>query len=126
MKFGGNIMTNKKAVCSVNVVHEKEVKKARSRLPKEEVLLEIADLLRMFGDSTRIKIVYALDGSELCVCDLANVINTSQSVVSHQLRILRQAKMVKYRREGKMAYYSLNDDKIILLIKNGLEYVKSN
>ena len=76
-------------------------------MPDDEVLYELADLFRVFGDSTRIKILYVLFESEMCVCDIAQLLNMNQSAISHQLRVLKQSKLVKYRRDGKTVFYSL-------------------
>ena len=89
----------------------------------EEELLSLADLYKVFADSSRIKILWALSVSELCVCDLAVVVKMTQSAVSHQLRVLKQAKLVKSRRDGKVVYYSLDDDHVHQIIALGLEHV---
>lgn len=92
--------------------------------PPEEVLYEVAELFKVFGDSTRIRILYALFGNELCVGDIAEVLNMSQSSVSHQLRILKDAKLVKFRREGKSIYYALDDDHVYHIMEMGMEHVE--
>ena len=93
-------------------------------MPDDEVLYELADLFRVFGDSTRIKILYALFESELCVNDIAQVVGISQSAVSHQLRVLKTSKLVKFRREGKAMYYSLDDDHVRSMIALGMEHTE--
>lgn len=93
-------------------------------IPNDEVLYDLADLFKIFGDTTRIKILYSLRQSELCVNDIAQGLNLTQSAVSHQLKILRQSKLVKYRREGKSIFYSLSDGHVVTIIDQGLEHIK--
>jgi len=100
------------------------VAKLRGDLPDDEVLYDLSELFRVFGDSTRIKILYALFESELCVGDLAQVVGISQSAVSHQLRLLKSSKLVKFRREGKAVYYALDDDHVRSIIALGMEHVE--
>lgn len=104
-------------------VHEDVVKKVLDDMPEDEILYDLAESFKVFGDSTRIKILYALFESEMCVGDIATLLNLSQSSVSHQLRILKDAKLVKYRREGKIIFYSLNDDHVRTIISMGMEHV---
>lgn len=92
-------------------------------LPDDEILYDLAELFKVFGDSTRVKILYALFESELCVQDMAQILNISQSAVSHQLQILKANKLVKYRREGKAIYYSLADEHVCSIINQGMEHV---
>lgn len=99
-------------------------KRVKSKMLDDEKLFDIAELFKIFGDSTRIKIIYALKLSELCVCDLAFITNSTQSAISHQLRILKQAKLVKLRKSGKTVYYSLKDDHVIKLLEIGREHVE--
>lgn len=89
----------------------------------EEKLYDLADLFRIFGDTTRIKILYTLRNRELCVNDLAQTLNMTQSAVSHQLKILRQSKLVRNRREGKSLFYSLNDHHVVTIIDQGMEHI---
>ena len=96
--------------CEFLAVHEDTVQRVRSLLPGEDDLYDLAELFKVFGDSTRIKILYVLFESELCVCDIAQLLGMTQSAVSHQLRILKSNKLVKFRREGKTVFYSLDDD----------------
>ena len=100
------------------------VSRLREDLPDDEVLYDLAELFRMFADSTRIKILYALFESELCVGDIAQLLNLSQSSVSHQLRLLKNSKLVKFRREGKAIFYSLDDDHVRSMIALGMEHVE--
>jgi ArsR family transcriptional regulator len=96
----------------------------REQLPPEELLYDLAELFKIFGDSTRIRILYALLESELCVCDIAKLINVSQSAVSHQLRVLKASKLVKFRREGKVVFYSLADDHVMRILSQGMEHIE--
>ena len=98
---------------------EAAIRRLQDDLPDDEVLYDLAELFRVFGDSTRIKILYALFESELCVNDIAQVVGISQSAVSHQLRLLKTSKLVKFRREGKAMYYSLDDDHVRSMIARG-------
>ena len=109
--------------CSCTVVHEDTVERVRKALPDDETLYDLAELFRVFADSTRIKILYALFEAELCVCDLSRLTGMSQSAVSHQLRTLKDSKLVRFRRDGKTVYYSLADDHVRTLIGNGMEHV---
>ena len=92
-------------------------------MPDDEVLYELADLFRVFGDSTRIKILYALHDNELCVQDIANAVALSQSAVSHQLRVLKDSKLVRFRRDGKTIFYSLADSHVRAILDQGVEHV---
>lgn len=109
--------------CEYIHIHEDIVDKVRKILPDEELLYDLADFYKVFADSTRIKILYALLQSEMCVCDLAQILNASQSAISHQLRMLKQMKLVKYRREGKAIFYSLSDDHIENILNQGFEHI---
>lgn len=100
------------------------VARLQENLPDDELLCDLAELFRVFGDSTRIKILYALLESELCVGDLAKVLGLSQSSVSHQLRLLKASKLVKFRREGKAVFYSLDDDHVRSIIALGMEHME--
>jgi DNA-binding transcriptional ArsR family regulator len=109
--------------CETNVIHQEVVNRVRGNMPDEEDLLNLADLFKVFGDSTRIKIICALIHSEMCVCDIAALLGMTTSAISHQLRALRQTKLVKYRREGKVVYYSLDDDHVSAIFAQGLTHV---
>ena len=98
-------------------------KKISVEMPDEGTLCDLAEFFKVFADSTRIKILYALSGGELCVCDIWQSLGMTQSAVSHQLRILKQMHLVKYRKEGKTVYYSLDDDHIQSILEAGLEHV---
>ncbi len=103
---------------------EDVVKKVLSQQPDDEILYDLAELFKVFGDSTRIKILYSLFETELCVYDIARLLNLSQSSVSHQLRILKNSKLVKFRREGKSVFYSLDDEHVRSIISMGMEHVE--
>lgn len=105
-------------------LHPDTVEDVRANLPDDEFLYDLAELFKVFGDSTRIKVLFALFESELCVGDIAQVLGLSQSAVSHQLRILKQSKLVKFRREGKAVYYSLDDDHVRSMLSMGAEHVE--
>ncbi len=109
--------------CENTVVHQDIVSKVEENLPQEEFLYDLAELFKIFGDSTRIRILYVLFESEMCVCDIAALLNMSQSAISHQLRVLKQARLVKYRREGKSIFYSLADGHIQTILDQGFEHI---
>lgn len=111
-------------VCDVDAIHPEAVDEARGSLCSEEELILIADTFQILASPTRLQIVRALAGRELCVCDLAAVVGASQSSVSHHLRQLRQMRLVRYRRDGRMAFYSLDDDHVARLFELGLEHVR--
>jgi DNA-binding transcriptional ArsR family regulator len=109
--------------CDCNVIHEEVVNRVRNLLPDEEALLNLAELFKVFGDTTRVRIISALLHAEMCVCDIAALLGMTKSAISHQLRALRHTKLVKYRKEGKIVYYSLDDDHVITLFDQGLLHV---
>ena len=109
--------------CEENLVHQDAVEQVRGLLPPDETLYDLAELFKIFGDSTRVKILYALLESEMCVCDIAKLMEVSQSAVSHQLRVLKTCKLVKFRREGKTVYYSLADEHVIRILSQGMEHI---
>ncbi len=110
--------------CEENLVHEQTVKRVEKQIPDEDLLYDVAELFKIFGDSTRIRILSALLADELCVCDICSLLNMTKSAVSHQLRILRQTKLVKNRRSGKEVYYSLADNHVVSIINLALEHAK--
>ncbi len=114
---------NKIESCNSTIIHKEIVKKVKESLPDEEVLYNLADLFKAFSDSTRIKILYALFQEELCVCDLAALLDMTQSAISHQLRVLKSNRLVKFRREGKVIYYSLSDDHIKHIFNDGFKHI---
>lgn len=109
--------------CDCDVIHEEIVNKVREKMPQEETIYDLAGLFKVFGDSTRIKILWALDESEMCVCDIAFLLNMTQSAISHQLRVLKQAELVKSRREGKIVFYSLEDEHVKQIFDQGLIHI---
>ncbi len=109
--------------CEIHEVHENLVHQIEDGMPSAELIENLADFYKVFGDVTRVKILCVLFQSELCVCDLAEVLGMSQSAVSHQLRVLKQAKLVNNRREGKIVYYSLADGHIQSIINQGMEHI---
>lgn len=109
--------------CEFIHAHKDIVEKVNRKMPDEEILYDLAELFKIFGDSTRIKILYVLFESEMCVCDIALLLNMTQSAISHQLRALKQSKMVKYRREGKTIFYSLADGHVRTILGQGMEHV---
>ena len=103
--------------------HSDLIERVNENMPDEEILYEIAELYKIFGDSTRIKILYVLFEAEMCVNDIAQLLNISTSAISHQLRILKQAQLVKFRREGKTIFYSLSDDHVRTILNQGMEHI---
>lgn len=112
--------------CDCDVIHDDIVNQVKDKMPQEETLYDLAELFKVFGDSTRIKILWALDESEMCVCDISVLLNMTQSAISHQLRVLKQADLVKNRKAGKVVYYSLNDDHIKQIFEQGLIHINEN
>ena len=98
--------------------------KLPSETPADEILYKLADLYKVFGDPTRIRILYALSGGELCVCDIAELLGMTQSAISHQIRVLKQSSLVKFRRDGKTVYYSLADAHVATILIQGLDHVQ--
>ena len=109
--------------CDFIHAHEDIVEKVRQVMPGEDTLYDLTELFRIFGDSTRVRILYVLFESEMCVCDIAALLGMTQSAISHQLRALKSARLVKSRREGKTVFYSLADDHVKTIIDQGLEHV---
>ena len=109
--------------CESIELHEDLLKLVSDTLPEEEHLLDLAELFKVFGDTTRIRILFVLFEAEVCVCDLAAALNMTQSAISHQLNILKRSKLVKSRREGKSVFYSLADDHVRAIIGQGMEHI---
>ena len=109
--------------CEECAVHDEVVQSVRGMLPDDDDLYDLAELFKVFGDSTRIRILFVLFESEMCVCDIAQLLNMTQSAISHQLRALKQSKLVKYRREGKTVFYSLADGHVRTILGQGMEHV---
>lgn len=118
------MMNKNDIICDCDAIHEEIVNKVKSRMPIKGELKNLSSFFKVLGDNTRTKIIWALDESEMCVCDLAVLLNMTKSAISHQLRILREANLVKFRREGKVVYYSLADDHVKEIFEKGLEHIR--
>ena len=116
-------MENDAPHCEFMCVHADTVDRITSTMPDEDTLIDLSELFKVFGDSTRIKILTALSHGELCVCDLSKLVGMTSSAVSHQLKILRSAKLVSCRRDGKTVFYALADDHVTTITRQGLEHV---
>ncbi len=114
---------NTAPACEFLHAHGEQVDRVRAQMPSEDSLIDLSELYKVFGDSTRIKILYVLFESELCVCDIAALLGMTVSAVSHQLRILRTAKLVDFRREGKTVFYALADDHVRTILGMGMEHI---
>ncbi len=114
---------NHAAVCESNETHEALIEWVNKNMPAIDILYDLSEFYRVFGDTTRIRILYALFECEICVCDIAKLLNMTISAISHQLRILKSAGLVKYRRDGKTCYYSLADDHVKTIISQGIEHI---
>jgi ArsR family transcriptional regulator, lead/cadmium/zinc/bismuth-responsive transcriptional repressor len=112
-----------KEICNCSIIHEDVVNEVKKHIPQEETLYDLADLFKVLGDSTRIKILCALFQAEMCVCDISALLEMTQSAISHQLRVLKQARLVKYRRDGKVVYYSLDDEHVKSIFDQGLVHI---
>lgn len=109
--------------CDCNTIHEEVVKEVLESMPSDEVAMDLADTFKVFSDFTRVKILLALLNHEMCVCDISALLGMTKSAVSHQLRTLKQANLVKNRRDGKVVYYSIADEHVETIISNGMEHV---
>ncbi|KAF0224456.1 MAG: ArsR family transcriptional regulator [Erysipelotrichaceae bacterium] len=119
-------MTERRQVvenCDCDVIHSEIVDQVRVKMPETEVLYKLAELFKVFSDSTRVKILWALYESELCVCDISVLLNMTQSAISHQLRVLKQVNLVKFRREGKIVFYSLSDDHVQQIFNQAMNHI---
>lgn len=112
--------------CDEVFIHEDSLSLIEKEMPCNEKLIDLAEFFRLFGDSTRIKIIFVLSKSELCVCDLAAALGMSSSAISHQLRLLKAGKLVKNRREGKSVFYSLADEHVKTIVNQGMEHIAEN
>ncbi len=119
-------MKKNKDICEIRFVNEEKINKVRELMCSNDIAIRLAETFKVLGDPTRTKIIFALSVEELCVCDIANLLNMSDSAISHQLRILRNLRLVKYRKEGKMAFYSLDDHHINEIFEHGLEHVSES
>jgi DNA-binding transcriptional ArsR family regulator len=118
------MMKKNELYCYSKAINTDLVKKVKNRMPDEGELYDLADFFKVLGDSTRVKIMWILDESEMCVCDLAELLNITKSAISHQLYSLKQANLVKYRREGKHVFYSLADDHVRQIFETGMEHIR--
>lgn len=109
--------------CEFMHVHDEIIHKVEKVMPDEQQLLDLSEFFKVFGDSTRIKILYVLSQSEMCVCDIATLLQMGQSAISHQLRILKQMRLVTFRREGKTVFYQLSDSHIQTILAQGMEHI---
>lgn len=123
-KAGDSLTKNDIECCDDTELHEDLIQKVTEHMPEEEELYDLAELFKVFGDSTRIRILYVLFEAEVCVCDIAEALHMTQPAISHQLRILKQAKLIKNRREGKSVYYSLADGHVRTIIAQGREHIE--
>jgi len=110
--------------CEIISIDKKKIEKIKKKMPKDEFIFNLAEFFKVFGDSTRMKIISALLEEELCVCDIAIIVNSTPSAISHQLRFLKQAHLVKYRKDGKSVYYSLDDNHIKEILMKGREHIE--
>lgn len=121
-----NKQETKQDVCCQNTIHGEVVEKVKQTIPNDDSLGQVAELFKVLGDRTRTRILHALFEAEMCVCDLAYLLGMTQSSISHQLRVLKQAKLVKNRKEGKVVYYSLADDHVIRIFEQAFEHVNED
>lgn len=123
-------MTNKRKnetrddICEAHEIHPDRINEVKDKMPDDDTLYDLAELFAVFGDSTRIRILFVLLRSEVCVCDLSDTLNMTMSAVSHQLRILKANKLVKCRRDGKSVFYSLADDHVRTIIRQGMDHIE--
>jgi DNA-binding transcriptional ArsR family regulator len=115
--------TAQRDTCNCDVIHEETVARVRGEMPTDADFFALAELYKMFSDPTRAKILRALASSEMCVCDVAALLGITKSAISHQLKSLRLANLVKYRRDGKVVYYSLADDHVKVIFEMGFEHI---
>lgn len=110
--------------CECDEIHHESIAQSRASMPDVATLYELADFFKIFGDSTRMSILFAIDSGEMCVCDIAALLGMTKSAVSHQLKVLRQCGLVKYRKTGKNVYYSLADEHVRDIIEKALEHIR--
>ena len=111
-------------MCDCNIIHEDVVKNTLNKMPEKELFNKLAEFFKMIGDPTRTKILFALDQNEMCVCDIANVLGMTKSSISHQLATLKQSGIVKYRKEGKEVYYTLDDEHVQQVFEIAIEHIQ--
>lgn len=117
-------MSKNEFICDCNIIHEDIVKDTTSKMPEDNIFNKLAEFFKILGDTTRAKILFALDQNEMCVCDIANVLGMSKSSISHQLSTLRRAGIVKCRKQGKEVYYMLDDEHVSKLFELGIEHIE--
>ena len=117
-------MSKNEFVCDCNIIHEELVNSTISKMKDDDTINRVAEFFKILGDNTRVKILFALDQNELCVCDIAAITNSTVSAISHQLRILKNAKLVKFRKVGKVVYYEIADSHVSEIFKKGLEHIE--
>lgn len=113
------------AVCSINLIDEAKVAIVVNAMPPDEMIARLAEIFRLLGDPTRVKILQALSIEELCVCDIASLLGATKSAISHQLRLLRSLRVVRFRKDGRIVYYSLDDSHVENLLREGLNHIAS-
>ena len=117
-------MSKNEFICDCNIIHENIVKDTLSKMPEDDLFNKLAEFFKILGDTTRAKILFALDQNEMCVCDIANVLRMSKSSISHQLGTLRRINIVKCRKQGKEVYYTIDDDHVQKLFELGIEHIE--
>lgn len=117
-------MSKNEFVCDCNIIHKDKVEDTLKKMPDGDLLTKLADFFKILGDTTRVKILYALDKNEMCVCDIANVLGMSKSSVSHQLGTLRKSGIVKCKKEGKEVFYTLDDEHVQKVFEIGFEHIE--
>ena len=117
-------MSKNEFICDCNIIHENIVKDTLSKMPEDDLFNKLAEFFKILGDTTRAKILFALDQNEMCVCDIANVLRMSKSSISHQLGTLRRMNIVKCRKQGKEVYYTIDDDHVQKLFELGIEHIE--
>jgi len=124
MGIGVNTKNNEKLTCDCEVIHERVVRRVRRRMPRDEDFVKLAVLYKMFADNTRLRILWALSCDEMCVCDLAVLLDMTKSAISHQLKFLRLSNLVKFRKQGQIVYYSLADSHVLDIFEKGFEHIR--
>ena len=119
-----NLYEKNPPCCECEEIHKEVIDKKREEMPDESTLYDLSDFFKILGDSTRISILFAIDGEPMCVCDIANLLGMTKSAVSHQLKILRQSYLVTDRKSGKNVYYTLADDHVRDIIEKALDHIK--
>ena len=123
-KSGGETLSNNEFICDCNIIHKEVVEDTLAKMLQPDLFDKIAEFFKIIGDPTRTKILFALDQNEMCVCDIANVLGMTKSSISHQLAVLRKSGIVKYRRDGKEIYYTLDDEHVKQVFEVGIEHIE--